>query len=357
MSGELEAAGAAATAGLTAAAIEGREPHAGVRHGDGRCLNCGAEVSGKFCAECGQPAHVHRTLSHVLEEFLHGILHFDAKAWRTLPLLVARPGTLTHNYIHGKRARYISPLAVFLFTIFLMFFVFAFFTPENVAIGSANMSAMSREELVAREAELRAGETEMRASAANGGAGAAGFSAGAAAMAEAREEVLLEIARRDGKASPAEPELNLVVIDGMEGLNEKFREKLQNPDLLFYKVQQSAYKFSFLLVPISLPFVALLFLWKRGLTLYDHVVFTLYSLAFMSLLFIAASLLSLSSWTSALIGWVIFAGAPLHMFFHVKGTYALGWWSALWRTGFLVLFACISLVIFLVLMILLGVLG
>ena len=51
---------------------------------------------------------------HVIGEFLHGLLHFDTKAWRTLPMVIFRPGTLTRNYVYGKRARYISPLTLFL---------------------------------------------------------------------------------------------------------------------------------------------------------------------------------------------------------------------------------------------------
>ncbi|MEZ6028381.1 MAG: DUF3667 domain-containing protein [Hyphomonadaceae bacterium] len=115
--------GAAVTAGLVAGAVEKGEHGA---DGYGACSNCGADLSGKFCQACGQPTHIHRTLGHMVEEFLHGIIHFDTRAWRTLPLLVFRPGTLTREYIHGKRARYISPLAMFLLVIFSMFAVFAF---------------------------------------------------------------------------------------------------------------------------------------------------------------------------------------------------------------------------------------
>ena len=104
-------------------------------HVHGACPNCGAELHGEFCSACGQPAHLHRTLGHMVEEFLHGILHFDTRAWRTLPLLVFRPGTLTREYIHGKRARYISPLAMFLLLIFTMFAVFAFCRRRNHRCG------------------------------------------------------------------------------------------------------------------------------------------------------------------------------------------------------------------------------
>lgn len=126
MSGEMEAAGALATAGIVAGALDGRD---GGGDGGGACLNCGAQLTGPYCSQCGQHGHPHRKLTHILEEFLHGILHFDTKAWRTLPMVVFRPGTLTRNFVYGQRARYISPLALFLFTIFLMFFVFAFAMP------------------------------------------------------------------------------------------------------------------------------------------------------------------------------------------------------------------------------------
>ena len=65
-----------------------------------RCLNCGAFLTGTYCNRCGQKAHLHRTISDFWHDLLHGVLHFDGKLWRTLPLLVWRPGELTRRYIH-----------------------------------------------------------------------------------------------------------------------------------------------------------------------------------------------------------------------------------------------------------------
>ena len=53
------------------------------------------------------------------------MLHFDGKFWRTLPMLAWRPGELTRRYIDGERARFVSPMALFLFSVFLMFAVFS----------------------------------------------------------------------------------------------------------------------------------------------------------------------------------------------------------------------------------------
>jgi hypothetical protein len=173
----------------------------------------------------------------------------------------------------------------------------------------------------------------------------------AAPVDERRTTTWQEVAREAAQSD------DFVVVRGMDRLNEKFRQKLENPDYALYKIQQTAYKFSFLLAPLSLPFIALLFLWKRGVTLYDHMAYALYALSFASLLFVAIMLTALSSWTSWLTGWLIFAALPVHTYFHLKGAYALGWFSALWRTFFMLIFAFIILVIFLVLIIILGLTG
>ena len=115
---DIDAAGGAATGGILAGALERPTGHAG--DAEGNCTDCGQAVEGKFCSNCGQPTHVHRSLLHLGEEMLHGVLHFDARIWRTLPLLAINPGRLTREWVQGRRTRYVSPLAVFLFTVFVM---------------------------------------------------------------------------------------------------------------------------------------------------------------------------------------------------------------------------------------------
>lgn len=87
----------------------------------GACANCGTTLTGPYCHSCGQMAHLHRTLGGIGHEILHGVFHFEGKIWRTLPLLAFKPGQLTRRYIHGERARFVSPMALFLFSVFLMF--------------------------------------------------------------------------------------------------------------------------------------------------------------------------------------------------------------------------------------------
>ena len=63
------------------------------------------------------------SLGAFVHDLLHGVFHFEGKIWRTLPLLAWRPGELTRRYIDGERARFVSPIALFLFIVFLMFAV------------------------------------------------------------------------------------------------------------------------------------------------------------------------------------------------------------------------------------------
>ncbi len=129
MSDITEGLGTALEGGLIAGALESEEPGGSVQLKKGhfseqRCLNCGTDLNGPYCRNCGQKAHLHRTIGAFLHDLMHGALHFDGKTWRTLPMLAFKPGQLTRRYIEGERARFVSPMALFLFSIFLMFAIF-----------------------------------------------------------------------------------------------------------------------------------------------------------------------------------------------------------------------------------------
>jgi hypothetical protein len=88
---DLEAFGDAVTGGVLGRAIEPKAGETADGHTrEANCLNSGAALTGPFCHQCGQHAHVHRTLSAFFHDLLHGVLHFEGKIWRTLPLLAPR---------------------------------------------------------------------------------------------------------------------------------------------------------------------------------------------------------------------------------------------------------------------------
>lgn len=369
------------TGGIIAGAIEKPTGQAGEHHTT--CADCGAEVTGRFCSNCGQAAHVHRTLLHLGEELLHGVMHFDGRFWRTLPLLVINPGRLTREWVQGRRTRYVSPLAMFLFTLFVMFFALSFMPQQEMKpLGMPERIAAQREAVAEAEQVVAAARKEVDAAAAameptgdappevNSGA-RAGVTAGVLAAAQAgliNEKATLERLERDAiegrhdGLTPGSWQANVAdaaatVGKGREtnGLTMTVAKKLKNPDLALYKLQQTIYKFSFLLVPLSIPFVALMFLWKRGFTLYDHGVFILYSLTFMSLLLMVVVLLATTiKGAGPIAGLVAALLVPVHMFAQLKGAYSLKIFSTLWRTVALLIFCEIAATLFIVSIIYLG---
>ena len=88
------------------------------------CRNCGAQAALKFCPECGQETTLHPpTLGEFLHEFVGHYVALEGTLWRTLWLLVRRPGRLTREYLDGRRRRYVLPLRLYLTASFLFFLV------------------------------------------------------------------------------------------------------------------------------------------------------------------------------------------------------------------------------------------
>ncbi|MDC8757241.1 DUF3667 domain-containing protein [Janthinobacterium fluminis] len=368
MSIEAESIGALVTAGLAAGELEGdggkAAGHAGARHG-ARCANCATPLGGHYCHACGQAAHVHRSLLHLGEEVLHGILHFDAKGWRTIPMLVAKPGQLTRRYVDGQRTRFVSPLGLFLFMMFFMFFVFSY-TSGNIHMHApstgpeAAFRAKIGEEMARHKAQINNAEAALEQARLAGAdtAKARGKLDEQRAELAMNERILREFNGHPAKKTAATQEEErrdwsgiLTTDDPTIGL--PLKQALKNPDLMLYKLKNTAYKFSFVLVPITLPFLWLMFIRRRDITMYDHAVFALYSLCFMSLLFSALALLTSFDLDRLLLA-LLFIAPPLHMYAQLRDTYGIGRRAALWRTALLL---CVVSTVFLAFLALITVLS
>lgn len=297
MSGELAAAGDIATGALIASTVEPDASSSQVGHAaPALCLDCETRLVGPHCHGCGQSAHVYRSVTAIGHELLHGVFHFEGKAFRTLPLLLFRPGELTRRYVAGERARFVSPLAVFLLNVFLLF--------ATINIIGGNVVDLN----------------------------------------------LPPEASRTGAAFQ-------VSKTGWERLDKGVAKANANPGLALYKVQGNAYKYSWLLIPLSTPFVALLFLWRRRFAMYDHAVFVTFSISFMMLLVIMRSLLGSVGIDDGVLALAATIVPPIHLYRQLRGAYSLRRRSALWRTMALVLFAVVILVTFTALMLVHGIAG
>ena len=353
MTGGIEAAGDFATGALIGRVFE---PHAGEGQGDahGLCLNCGTALIGSHCHRCGQAGHVHRTIGAIGHELAHGVFHFEGKIWRTLPMLVLHPGALTRRYVEGERARFVSPLALFLFTVFLMFATISAvggeFSDFNASSNRAQALTKVDQKLAAAQAKLKDAEASRAKAPADADA--------LEALGDAKGDVAdLTAAKTALQSSKTPDDQGFVFADfktGVPWLDSGIAKANKNPGLALYKLQTSAYKYSWALIPLSTPFVALLFLWRRRFNLYDHAIFVTYSLAFMMLLVTALTLGGALGVGAAIISLAALFVPPVHMFAQLRGAYSLRKRSALWRTAILLGFAFTVLLAYVLLLMLHG---
>lgn len=358
MSG-IEGLGEAVTGGMFARSVE---PTAGEAHGgrhSGACLNCGTPLAGNYCYECGQAAHVHRSLGAFFHDLTHAVLHFEGKTWRTLPMLAWKPGELTRRYIDGQRARFVSPMALFLFSVFIMFAVIqatgaSLATPEI----SGEMRDEALTELNTELKELQQKRDVLRAAKAKeeqAGRPTPAIDAQLEKIADDMRDNRTAVAMANGTGLMTGNAIGFKT--GWKRLDKGIDKANQNPNLTLYKIQTNAYKFSWALIPISVPFVWMMFAWRRRFHLYDHTVFVTYSLSFMTLLGVVLTLAWLAglpaewAWTIA-----VFL-PPLHIYRHLRGTYGLGRLNAFIRMSVLLTFANIAISIFFLLLLALGALG
>ena len=376
MSGDIgDISAAVGEVGLGAAAAKAVEPSAdgagsgNAGHDAGKaCLNCGATLFGAHCHACGQKAKIHRTLRAFMHDLIHGVLHFDGKFWRTIPLLFWRPGTLIREYIEGQRAKHISPIALFLFTVFVSFALFSAvggfgdiepeITPATAkelqasldnadsTIARLNNRLVEEELTNTQKAGLRAEIEEATAQ-------------------RTMLSTLLETAEitddpggvvkvnSTGSGSdppePADPKDQATtdaVANWIEGAVEKAKS---NPGLLVYKLQTNAYKLSWLLIPLSLPFMWLLFPFSRRFKMYDHTVFVTYSISFMTMLAVVLSFgIGYQLWP-LIVAPLLYA--PFHLYRSLRGAYGLSRLGAFLRLLILSLCIWIALALFILIMI------
>jgi hypothetical protein len=291
----------------------------------------------------------------------HGVFHFEGRTWHTIPLLFWRPGELTRRYVQGERVNFVSPMALFLFSVFLMVAVFGMlggpFGPLNsgdaVQIAKARTDAANQ--LTALEAEMKALQAKK-----------------ADLKAKGQKDPALN--ERLGDLVSREAELRLVTkgllkpnirsepIDvdkaglrtGVPGVDHVIQHAADNPELAAYKLQSSAYKFSWALIPISLPFIWILFAFRRDVGLYDHAIFATYSLSAMTLMVVGLSIGSAIGLWGWVVGSVLVFFPPWHMYRQLKGAYRLSRFAALWRTFALIVSAYTAALIFFIFLVTMG---
>ena len=234
------------------------------------CPNCATPLAGPWCHACGQSSDDHhRSLLRLTAETIGGLIDIDSRLWRTLPDLCLRPAQLTRAYLDGHRVSQIPPFRLFLVAVVLVFLV-AGLEPSGKAT-ALQLSGQGGEVRTGGDVDLRfVGAAE------NGALDA---------WATSR----LKLAAKDP---------------------QRFENTLT----------QWAQRLAVLTLPLSAAMLGLMFFWRRGVYLFDHLIFSMHSLSFQGLLL---SVTMLGALVSDWFLWLLVV-APVHLFAHLKGTYRLG---------------------------------
>lgn len=390
MSGEADAAGDVLTGAIIAGAIEGGAGKPGA-DAHGKCLNCGAQVDGAYCAACGQRTHLHRSLVSLGHDILHGVFHFEGKMWRTIPELFFHPGRLTRRYIDGERAKFVSPMALYLFTVFLMFGVFSFTTSnifdstkDSVAgdvveqwkennesakertdekieavreqLKDQDLSPEKRATLERNLSDLQAAQTVMDALASGNWDALKNLETNEKAkqaIEEAKAKASADL--KSGTSSGIHSDIGWPALQ--QRLEHGAREIKDNPSLAFYKLKIAGYKYSWALIPLSVPFMWLLFFWRRDIHLYDHAIFITYSISFMMMFLIVLTLAAAFGVSGAIWGTALGIVPPLHLYKQMRYAYGLSRFGAWLRLFLLSIAVFIVLMIFFALLLMIGMIG
>jgi hypothetical protein len=232
------------------------------------CPNCGAELHGPWCHACGQSGEeFHRSLVRLTGEALEGVLDVDGRLWQTLPDLILNPARLTRRYLDGQRASQAPPFRTFLIVVVLVFLT-AGLGPQ--AAPKWNIS--------------------------NNGAG----------LSNGRGVQVNILGKRD----PA--------FD--QWIAGRLTVAATHPDAFQAQLNIWAQRLVFLALPLSAILLGGMFFWKRGVFMFDHLIFSMHSLSFQGLL------LSAILAGEQVSGWfgLLAIASPVHLFAHLKGTYGIG---------------------------------
>jgi hypothetical protein len=128
------------------------------------CLNCGAALHGHFCSDCGQrDVPPYPSVRELAVDAFWELSGWDGRFASTARALIARPGKLTREFLEGRRARYISPLRLYLMCS-LVYFLLAAAAP-NATGGGLRVSSSVPSTATAADRVGSAAESAMRSDA------------------------------------------------------------------------------------------------------------------------------------------------------------------------------------------------
>ena len=333
---------------------DGRSAHASPEPGT-KCLNCETELTGRYCHACGQEfSNQHRSILHLAYEAVEGLFHIDGRLWRTIPALFVEPGKLSRDYFDGKRARHVPPFRTFLISLLLFILsaegVLHKWTHDlkaghgagdlNVNISlpdGAQAPVLKDGKLVkpAAHAPPRAGRPVQVTT--PDGPKVGYMKDGKVVDAEGKvladgiptAQSLIGDIKREGVTGqdPAEFDRKMTWLEGQA------KKVAESPEYFMMIAFGWGHRLAVLLLPIFAGFLTLLYVYRREIFVYDHLIVSMNFLSFTFLSWAIALVLP-----SPLKGWAVFLAilwSPVNLFMTLRGAYGSGIFSAVLKTGFL----------------------
>lgn len=290
--------------------------------GKPKCPNCGDARSGRFCAACGQNDRSYtRGLASVTWDLCRESLEVDGRLIQTLKLLLFKPGRLTSEFSDDRRARYMSPVRLYLFASFLFVLVLSLAMPDSFSDselvmggddgGKVEVEASSRRSPTVTEiAALKASLGPGRARKADDILGRPDGNMGRAVL----------IALADG-ASPERP--NVL----MRMFRASMVDLLHDPEVFVQRVIGNLPIAMFFLLPFLALALALCYFRKKRFFV-EHLVFGMHNQTF-TFLCLAAALLTPEGSVGRWFRLFLIAIPQVYYLFALRRYYGDGWMRTL----------------------------
>lgn len=114
-----------------------------------QCPNCDFAYPQEFayCPHCGQKNEASvLSFRSMIFDLLGAFFSFDTKAIRSVPKLLFMPGSLTTEYVRGKRETYLAPFRLYLFISIVLFLLLPFFINDD-SLFATQPNIVSNEEV------------------------------------------------------------------------------------------------------------------------------------------------------------------------------------------------------------------
>ncbi|HMI06263.1 MAG TPA: DUF3667 domain-containing protein [Flavobacterium sp.] len=127
---------------------------------DKTCLNCRHVVERRYCPNCGQEnTDSRKTFHHLFIHFFEDLTHYENAFWKTIRNLLFRPGSLTREYLSGKRLSYLAPVRLYIFISFVTFLLMGIL-PHKESKDENNLKFYGTQKEVVKSKEAQAKESK-----------------------------------------------------------------------------------------------------------------------------------------------------------------------------------------------------